>query len=136
MKLQNYRRLLKTDFSQDDQKLIEQIGESVNPGIEILYQALNKRLTIGDNLQATERDVEVRVNASGNPINSTFANSDFNSPVRNVFVGKVENLTNSSVYPTASPFISWSNTTSGIQINNITGLPTGNTFRLRIILFG
>lgn len=137
MRLQNFKRLIKTDFDQEQQSLVEQLGESLNPGIEIVYQALNKRLTIGDNLQASERDVDIRVGANGVPTSSTFTTVDFTpAQVRTVWVGRAENLTNSAIYPTSAPFISFNNTPTGIQITNVTGLAAGYTWRLRILLFG
>ena len=136
MKLPSFKRWLKTDFEPEQQELVEQMGESLNTGIELLYQALNKRLTITDNLQATEKDVLVSVFPNGNPRAETFVNTDFGSPVRTVFIGKVENLTVSGVYPTGAPFVSWITTPSGIQIVNISGLIPTNTYRLRLVIFG
>lgn len=136
MKLQSYKRLLKTDFKADDQALVDQLGNSLNSGIEFLYQALNKRLTIGDNLQASERDITLTVDDAGNPTNDSFVNVDFGSTVRTVFVGKAQNLTNSNVYPTSAPFVIWNNTTKGIQIVNVRGLVPGNVFTLRLVIFG
>jgi hypothetical protein len=136
MKQPNYKRLITTDFEQDDQALVEQLGESLNPGIESLYQALNKRLTISDNFQATEKDVIVNVMTDGTPRTETFVTTDFTGQVRNVFIGKLENLTLTGSYPTAAPFLFWVNTPTGIQIVNITSLTPGNNYKLRLVMFG
>lgn len=136
MKLPTFKRLKSQDYPEEQQSLIEQISFSLNNGIEALFEALNKKLTIKDNLYATERDVELRINSAGYPLAQTFATVDFGGPVRNVFVGKVENLTNPQVFPTSGVHVSWNNTASGIQITNVVGLPPNNTFRLRIVMFG
>lgn len=136
MKLQGFKRLLKTDFKQDDQDLVDQLGNSLNTGIELLYQALNKRLTVSENLQATERDITLAVDASGKPRADTFATVDFGSQARNVFVGKADNLSFPGTYPLSAPFVSWTNTTSGIQVVNVTGLQPAHNYRIRLVIFG
>lgn len=125
-----------SDYSQDNRKLVEQLGNSLNPGIEHLYQALNKRLTVADNLQGSERDVDIQVDAAGNLKSQTFITVDQGVTVRNVFIGKADNLVNPRGYPTSAPFISWSNTPTGIEILNIKGLLPNQTYRLRLILLG
>lgn len=136
MRLPNYKRVLTTDFDQENQDLVEQLGESLNPGIESLYQALNKRLTIGDNFQATENDVILSVFSNGNVRNETFVNIDFGTTVRTVSIGKLENLTTPGIWPTSAPYIFWENTPTGIKVLNVTGLTPGISYKLRLVMYG
>lgn len=136
MKLPSFKRLIKTDFPQESQDLVEQLGNSLNTGVELLYQALSKRLTITDNFQASEKDVVLSVGPTGTPRTDTFVNVDFGAAARTVFVGKAENLSFPGTYPTGTPFVSWTNTTNGIQITNVTNLQPANNYRLRLVIFG
>ena len=136
MKLPTFKRLKSQDYPGEQQPIVEQLSFALNNGIEVLYEAMNKKLSIKDNFLASERDVELRVGPTGNVLNTVFINVDFGQQVRTVIVGKVENLTNPSSYPSSSPFISWTNTQNGIQILNVTGLTSGNNYRFRVLLFG
>ena len=49
MKLPLFRRLFKTDFKQEFQELVDQLSVSINVGIENLYDALNRKLSLRDN---------------------------------------------------------------------------------------
>lgn len=136
MRLPNFKRINTVDFPKEDQQLVEKLGESYNVGMDLVYQALSRRLTINDNLQAAERTVELQVDSNGKPKNDVFVNTDLGVPIRNIIVGKAENLTNSTGYPTGAPWITWDNTQNGIQIVNVKNLLASNTYRLRIVMFG
>ena len=136
MKLPTFKRLKSQDYPGEQQSIIEQLSFALNNGIEVLYEALNKKISIKDNLLATEKDVEFRVSSTGLVLNSTFINVDFGQQVRTVFVGKVENLTNPTSYPTSAVFLSWVPTEKGIQILHATGLTAGNSYRIRVVMYG
>lgn len=136
MKLPGFKRLLSNDFPQDQRSLIDKLSFSLNNGIEAIYDALNKKLTFKDNFFATEKDIDIIVDSNGTPKNTTFIGTDFGGQVRNVLVGKAENLTVSSNYPTGSVWISWEGTTNGIQVVNVRGLVPNNSYRLRVLMFG
>jgi len=131
-----FRRLYKNDFKPEDQDLVEKISYPLNTGIESIYEAFNKKISLSDNLLCTIRDVEVTVDSTGKPVNTTSFKLDFTGSVSSIFVGNAQNLTNTSTYPTSAPFISWTQTQTGVTINNVTGLQPNNNYRLRIIAFG
>lgn len=134
MKLPSFRRIITQDFQQEDRQLVEQIGSNINDGFQVLYQALTKRLTFADNIASTVRTVDVRVDSNGNPTQSTSFKLDVpNTPVLGVLVLSVQNLTNSAVYPTGMPFISFTQNGDAIYINNITNLQAGSQYRLIVL---
>lgn len=133
MKLPSFRRLFKTDFSQEEQPLVEKLSGSLNNGIEVLYDALNNKISIRDNLQCTVKDVDVQVDSSGNPLGTTGFQLNNSNKVEGISVIRADNLTNSVTYPTNTPFISFTQNTSSIIINNVTGLQPNNIYRLRVI---
>lgn len=75
MKLPNFKRLTTNDFEEQDKKFVEQLGFCMNDGFQNLYDALNKKLTIDDNFLGALKDVDVRVDANGTPLVSTFVNT-------------------------------------------------------------
>jgi hypothetical protein len=134
MKLSSFKRLITKDFPEESRTLIEQLGSTLNDSFNQVYSALNKRLTFIDNIACTVKDVQVIVDSSGNPTQVAGFNLDIpNMTVLGVIVIKVDNLTNSILYPTAAPFISFQIVNNTVRINNITGLIAGNVYRIKVI---
>jgi len=107
----------------------------LNNGIEVLYNALNKEITLRDNIKCTVRDITVVVDANGTPRqNSTFL-LDTSGRVEGCIVISALNVTNSSVYPTGGIFLSFTQNTTSVIINNITGLQPNQSYSLRIVAF-
>lgn len=130
MKLPSFRRLYEQDYPPEQQELVAQLAVSINYGFEALYETLNGKLTFGDNTSSLITSVNVEVDATGKP--KTKATIRKVSPERfaGLTVIRAVNLTNSSVYPTSSPFISYTETTDSIVIDNVAGLPANNLFQL------
>ena len=135
MKLPSFRRIIKTDYDEKYQDLVETLAVSINYGIDSLYEALNKKVSLKYNILGTVKDVTVQVDSSGKPIKAAGFKLDFTNKVAGVFVGKAENLTNSNNYP-ASVFIHWTQNGDNVQINNVAGLSPGESYKLRVIAFG
>lgn len=135
MKLSNFKRILTTDFEEEDQKLIEKLGRSLNDGIDGLYFALNNKLTFEDNFLATVKDIEVTVDATGTPTTKTSILLSNNTPVKGTLVIATSNKTNATTYPTSSPFISFTQNGTSLFIDNITGLQANNRYVVRFIAF-
>lgn len=140
MKLPSFLRIFKTDFEPDDQPLIEKLGDLLNTAIESVYQALNKNISISENLLATVADVDVIVNDSGIPITAATFVLDISTRVQGLTVINAAFVPASAadgvVYPSGGINITWSQNKKNIQLNQVTGLPANKRFRLRIIAFG
>lgn len=135
MKLSNFKRIISTDFEEQYQSLIERLGRSLNDGIDGLYFALANKLTFEDNFLATVKDVEVTVGTNGNPINRTSILLNNGLPVKGAFVIGATNRTNAAAYPTAAPFISFTQNGTTLFIDNVTGLQPNNRYVIRFIAF-
>lgn len=135
MKLSNFKRIISTDFEEEDQKLIELLGRNLNDGIDGLYFALNNKLTFEDNFLASVKDIEVTVGATGTPTTRTSILLSNNLPVKGTFVISAINKTNATSYPTAAPFISFTQNGTTLFIDNITGLVANNRYIVRFIAF-
>ena len=135
MKLPSFRRIIKNDYDEKYQTLVETLSVSINYGIDSVYEALNKKISLKYNMLATTKDVTVQVDSSGKPVQTAGFKLDFSNKVAGVFVGKADNITNSNSYPN-SVFVNWTQNGDFLQINNISGLESGSTYKLRIIAFG
>lgn len=135
MKLPTFKRINKTDYDKDFQGLIETLSFSLNNGIEVLYQALNKSLNLKDNIACTVKTFEIEVSDDGTPkAETTFALESSNKILGMVVLNAV-NETNSKVYALSTPFISFSQSGKTITINNIKGLQSGYKYTITLVAF-
>ena len=132
-KLNSYSRIISNDYDGDNQPLIEKLGAQINDGFSPLYSALSNRLTFEDNFLCTVREVEVTVGADGIPLTRTSFSLSNNLPVKGTLVVGLTNKTNAASYPTASPFVSYSQNANLLFIDNITGLVPNNRYIVKII---
>jgi hypothetical protein len=131
MKLASYRRIITQDYSEDDQELIEQLGGTVNDSFNSIYSALNKRINFTDNIASTVKELVVTLDSNGIPQQLIRFNVDVpNTPVVQVICGRARNITNPGVYPTAAPFVSFTQNGNTIIINHITGLAANQQWRI------
>lgn len=137
MKVPSLRRLFNTDFPAEYKALVDQLAEVLNINLEVLYEALNRKLTIDENFQATVKELDITVGTDGRPTSSTtFKLSSGSAKIQEVRVGQYTNVSNSALFPTSGVSISWNQDGETLSINHITGIaPTsGNaTWRIRLI---
>lgn len=128
------RRLKLDEISQENRDDFRVMAELYNYFIEQVTNTINGNIDV-DNLDRELIFVEVTVDANGNPIlGGTFAAS---TGITGTKVLSAVNLTNTTAYPTSCPFITFTalNTGQGLyRIQNITGLPANNKFRLFVEL--
>lgn len=136
MKLPSFKRLIKTDFQEEFQALVDTLSTSLNVGIESLYDAINRKLTLRDNVACVVKELDIAVTSTGIPKVSTAFPVDIPNRIDGLMVMNATNLTNPGTYPTSGVFISWSQTQTGILIKHITGLQADQTYRIRIVAFG
>lgn len=136
MKLPNYKRLNIVDFSEEEQALVEKLANSLNIGIDSVYIALANRLTFSENMSGTQKTFQVSVDSQGIPLTpiSFKLNTNSNVPVRIIgaTVIAARSLVNSSIYPTATPFLSFTQSGNNVNINHIAGLPINSLFELTV----
>lgn len=133
MKLGNFKRIISNDFPTDDQPVIEQLGRQLNDGIEQLFSAVGGKLTFDENFLATVKEVEVTANATGIPTNKTSIVLSNNNVVVGCLVISAVNKSNATLFPTSSPFISFTQNGNVLYIDNITGLQANNRYLIKMI---
>lgn len=134
-KLPSYRRINTNDYSEEYKQLIETLASTLNPGIEVLFEAFNGKVSFRDNISSIIKEIEVEVDASGKPKNKASFKVDNaqGSRLEGIMVIKAENLTNSTIYPNSGVLLSYTETVNEVIINNIAGLPANNIFRLKLV---
>lgn len=135
MRLPSFKRLFKQDFDTTYQNFVDKLAQPFNQ-MEVLFQALSNNVSLVDNMLVTIKDVLVRVDANGKPLATTSFTVTTKGPILGVSVINVTNETNSASYPASGVTISYTQDTTTIIINHITGLLAGNSYSLKIIAWG
>lgn len=132
-RLPSWKRIIEQDYPEKYQDLIQQISVPLNYGIEVLYNLLNGKLTFKDNIASTIKELDVQVDNTGKPLAPTVIKKTSSDRIEGIIVVRAQNLTNSTTYPSGAVFISYTETTENIIINNITGLQPNNFYRINVI---
>lgn len=135
MKLPSFKRIISSDFAKEFQKLIDQLSLSLNGGIDSLFNALQNNINLRDNINCTVRDVNVVVDSTGKPTQTTAFALNTTAKVDIVLAYNLGNQTNSSIYPTSGISITGVQGQKVYTINQVTGLTPGDTWLLRCVAF-
>lgn len=134
-KLKNFIRIVTNDYPKEIRSTIEKLAGPINDAFSELYFVLNNRVSLSENIACTVATVEVIVNSSGVPINTTRFNLSNAQPVIGCDVKRAQNQTNTAVYPTGAPFISYTQFNNTIQIDHVTGLQANQRYLLKIVAY-
>jgi hypothetical protein len=136
MQIPNFRRIFKTDYPADQQPLVEKLSGTVNNGLEVIYNAMAKNVSLGDNIFCTIKTITTRVDANGVPTSTLSFKIDTTGQIKGISVIRANNQTSSTVYPNSCPFLTYSQDNITISVSHIAGLPANNTFDLTVISWG
>ncbi len=136
MIIPSFKRILNTDYAQQFQQLVNTLGFSINNAITNINDALDNQVSLKDNILCTVKTFNVEVDSTGAPTTSTTFPLTFTGQCLGISLINVLNTTTSSSYPTGGVTISFTQTQTGIQLNNITGLATNNTYSITVIAWG
>lgn len=133
-KLAGYRRLIKTDFAQEYQPLIEQLGVSINNGFDTIFNALNGKLNFADNILSTIAEFKITVTADGTPQQTTQFKLDKNqSNLIGLLVLSVSGADDPSLRATSGLAIAYTPNSGIVTINNIKGLEAGKPYNVKVL---
>lgn len=127
---------MKIDYPQEQQALVEKMSVTINNGFEIIYNAMSHNVSLTDNIFCTISTVTVTVDSTGTPTSSSSFQIDTTGTLKGTQVINAVNNTKSTIYPTAVPFITYTQNNKLISIVNISGLPANNKFTLTLIAWG
>lgn len=135
-KIGNFKRLSSEAVESKYRDLIQIIAGSTNDFADEVTIALNNNLTVDDNLNMQYKELEFSVASTGRPTVATQFKSTLKSRVRGLQVIKVENLTNSNIFPTGAPFITFTENNQVVTVVHITGLAVGYKYKVTLLALG
>lgn len=137
MKLSSFKRLDKQDFEEEFKDLIDKLSFILNNDIQGIYDALGGKLSLADNLFCTVKTVPIVVDENGIPKNAAqFQIDKPNMRISGCQVINAINVTNSNIYPTGAPFISFTPSSNLVTIDHITGLQPNQNWSITVIAWG
>lgn len=132
-RLNNVKRIITEDFEPQYQTLISRLGYVLNQFMSDTVNIVNGNIDF-DNLNQNLIEFDISVDNTGKPIKVSSINVGKTNP-RGLTVIRVQSLTNSTSYPTSTPFISYTPIgNNSVTINNITGLQPNITYKLTVIV--
>lgn len=134
MRIDNVNQIRSEDYPEEYEDLLDQLGETINPFMQQVQELSDGRVDFPNRVEVL-RTIEITVDSNGNPVLNNRINAE-KTGVRGISVIRAINLTNNTVFPTSHPFISFTPVGGDIiQINNITGLPANQRFRLTLVIY-
>lgn len=132
MRIQSYKRILTTDFDEDDKTVAGKLGSLLNTFLEEVYTLTSKNITISDNLDQSVKLVTLSVNGSGVP-NTPIS---FQNPLKGRLQGSqvIRAIGGSNV--NSQPFLSYTESSGVVTVSRVSGLPADTEFQLVILLIG
>jgi len=136
-KLSSYRRIIKTDYVADNQDLVEKLGSSVNSAFDNILDALNGKLTFGDNILSTVTGFIVSVNSEGVPQQKTqFKLKEGQTSLEGLIVLNVQATNSNTANALGGVGISYARSQNFVNILNVKGLEPNIQYEIKLIALG
>lgn len=131
-KAPDLKRLAKEDFPSQYHDLIEKLAFPLNSHMEQVRNLFNGNIDY-QNLTQELITLSLQTNSTGQPINKQTFKSNLKNKVRGIIVISA-NITSSVLsYPQQAPFISFSQDSNLVTINNISGLAPETKYDLLLL---
>lgn len=140
-RIPDLRLITKEDFDGKDQALIDKIAFPINNFMQQVVNVLKNGVDF-NNLNMQIITLSVSVNSTGYPVSAIQFKNNLSTKVIGMICINAINQSSTIRFPTAQPFISWSQNSNVLAINNISGLPipAGQTnsdiYQLTILTIG
>lgn len=135
------RLIKKEDFDGKDQRLIEKLAFPVNNFMQQVVNVFKNGVDF-NNLNQQVITLTVAVDASGAPVNIIQFKSTLSTKVQGAICINAVNQSSTIRFPSAQPFISFTQNNTIVTINNISGLSMpsdqiqSDTYQLTILTIG
>ncbi len=133
MKLPTIKKIVREDVK-DAPSWINAIIDPINTFMENVYTALNKNITLTDNISSFVKEITYRTPST---YPNGVANMSFVNQLRSRATGVlVMQVVDSSTYePRTCSNIAWNESVNGIVIFTILGLEASKTYTIRLLVF-
>lgn len=132
MKLDSVKRIVKEEFPKEDQETIDRLSYILNNFMDNVIKTVNGNLSI-ENFTQEIKVIDMIVDDTGKPKINSKIRTTLSNKVIGIHCIKAENLTNTSTYPVATPFVSFSINSQLIDLKNIAGLQADQKYRLTLL---
>jgi hypothetical protein len=131
---QNVQRIVVEDYAAEDRALVGRLATTYNQFAEEITQILQGNVDF-DNLKIEVITFNVTVDANGIPIQQTKIRLNTNR-LFGMNIIKLSNITSPITFPTAAPFVTYSENGQGIvTIEHVAGLVANNEYQISVIVF-
>lgn len=135
MKLESFKTLKEEDVAEEYRPLIKTIGFSLNSFAQQVLNALNRNLTVDDNLDQETKTFNIEVRSTGIPKTTTnFGLSKLSRVLKGITVVKATNLTDSTTL-SGAPFLTVTQVGKLVEIKHVTGLVADKKYELTVLMF-
>ena len=133
--LDSIKRIVKEEFKSEDRETIEKLAFILNSFMTQVIDTVNGKIDFR-NLNQEVKTINVVVNSNGVPTTTTKIKHNLLTKIQGIICIDARNLTNTTLYPTNAPFLSFTPGEGVATIKNITGLQANNKYSLTLILIG
>ncbi len=133
-KLPSIKRFVAEDFP-SEKAWISNFFQGLNQFLESVVRALDKSLTIADNIDAQLAQVSVSSNGSSALTDSSVFKVTTKSRPSNVLVGKVEVVSGSAITGAVQPTWEYVPASNSIKITSFTGLAVNSKYKINLTIF-
>lgn len=131
-KVPDLKRISKEDFDSQYYDLIDQLAFPLNSFMEQVRNVLNKGVDF-DNLSQELITLTVQTDATSKPISKLSFKSTLRNRIKGIVVISANITSSNTSFLDQAPFISFSQNSSIVSINNISGLSSENTYELLLL---
>lgn len=121
-RIPDLRLLKKEDFDGKDQALIEKLAFPINNFMQQVVNVFKNGIDF-NNLNQQFNIVTVSVDSTGTPVNTIQFKCNLSTKVLGMVCINAVNQSSTIRFPSAQPFISFTQNNSLVTINNISGFP-------------
>lgn len=132
-KIQIPPKIRTEDFPAEMAETISKLGGIYNNFVDQVTQVLNGGIDY-TNLTRQVVSLDVTINAAGALINPPNIKYTLGGKIQGINVLSAINLVNSSIYPIAQPFVSFTINGQFVVVLNVAGLQNGSQYRLVVEL--
>lgn len=133
-KVNNLKRINIEDFPSEYQDLISQLAFSLNPMLEQISSAFDKKIDF-DNLNQEVSVIETEVDTFNIPKVKLEIKVNLKTRLRGTEVISVFNLSDTTLL-VGAPFVEYDLVAGGLRVKKITGLVPDKKYRVTILLIG
>jgi len=131
-KLPPIKRIVREDLK-DAPAWIDRLITPLNAFMEAVYSALDRDLTVGENVAGEIKTIQVKAGAAATDNTFTFTTTTRRTP-KVCAIGRVERVENIYTPITAAVGLDWRFDAGQIIISSIAGLTNGETYNITLLI--